>query len=79
MVLPDVFFTLLVNRRIHKKRGDGGGRAIDGHRYRGARITKIEAGVQFFGIVQTTNAHPRIANFPINIGSIIGVFAVQGH
>ncbi len=75
-IFPDIPLALLVDGRIHKKRRNRRCRAVDRHGNRGFRIAEIETGIEFFGVVEATDAHTRITHFAINVGPEIGVFAV---
>ena len=79
LMFADVALALLVDGGVHEKGANGGGRAVDGHRYRGARIAEVEARVELLGVVEAAHAHARVAHLAVDVGAVIGIFAVEGH
>ena len=78
-LLRDEFLALLVDGGIQKEGQKDRSRSVNGHGNRGGWVAEVKAGVELFGIVQTTNADAGIADFAVDIRTAIRVVAVQGH
>ena len=78
-MLAEVFFASLVDGRIQEEPEQHWRRAVDGHGHARVGRAEVEAAVEFFGVVEAANAHPRISNFPVDVRSDVGVAAIQGH
>ena len=75
----DVLLTRLVDSRVEEERQDGGGRTVDRHRYRRRRVVEVETRVQLLGVVEGRHRNPGIAHLAIDVGPLMGIFAVERH
>ena len=64
LMLFNIFFALLVDRRIHKKAQQHRRRAVDGHGYRSGRVAQVKARIQFLGIIQVAMLTPELPILP---------------
>ena len=71
-----ITFHLLINRRVHKHSQYDRSRSINGHRNGGSWRGQLKSSIQLFHIVQRTDIHSRITNFPKNIWPKIRVFTI---
>ena len=78
-VFTDVLLALLVDGRIHEKAQQHRRGPVDGHRYRGHGVCQVKARVEFFGVVQATNAHSCVANLAVDVRAVGRVVSVQSH
>ena len=72
-----VFFDLLVDGAIHEERQNHWRRAVDRHRHRGRRRAQVETGIQLLHVVDTCDRDTAVADFAVNIGALVRVFAVE--
>ena len=77
-IFHQIFLALLIDRRIHKEREQDGCGPVDRHAHRSPGIAEVEAAVEFLRIIDGGNADAGIADLSIDIGTIVGVFAVKG-
>ena len=73
----DVMLALLVDRGVQKERQQHRSRTVDGHGYGSLRVTEVEAGVEFLGIVNGADCDACITYLAVDIGTWIRVVSVE--
>ena len=79
VVLGDIGLTSLIDRSVHEEGEDHRRRPVDGHRHRRGRIGEVEPGIELLRIVEGGDRDPRVADLAVDVGTLVGVLAVEGH
>ena len=69
----------LVDHGVEEERKDDRRGAVDGHRHRRSGIEQVEAGVELLRVVDGADRYPRGTDLAVDVGTLVGVAAVQRH